>query len=101
MQIFLTVLMIVLNIFSVYLGVMALFTFKRRKPYPQARRPRASRWSFPPEMRRGCRQPDREAGEQTYPRKMFDVYVVTNNCTDRTAAVARAAGAKVIDCAGA
>lgn len=102
MQIFLTVLMIVLNIFSVYLGVMALFTFKRRKPYPQV----------PPSTRFAVVIPARnEEGvvgnliarlwEQTYPRKMFDVYVVTNNCTDRTAAVARAAGAKVIDCAGA
>lgn len=102
MQIFLAVLMIVLNIFSVYLGVMALFTFKRRKPYPQV----------PPSTRFAVVIPARnEEGvvgnliarlwEQTYPRKMFDVYVVTNNCTDRTAAVARAAGAKVIDCAGA
>ena len=36
MQIILTALMIALNLFSAYLGVMALFTFKRRKPYPQA-----------------------------------------------------------------
>ncbi len=35
---------------------------------------------------------------QKYPRELFDVYVVPNNCTDRTEEVARAAGAKIIRC---
>lgn len=33
---------------------------------------------------------------QKYPREKFDVYVVANNCTDRTAELARAAGAIVL-----
>lgn len=37
---------------------------------------------------------------QKYPRELFDVYVVPNNCTDHTEQIARAAGAKIIPCAG-
>ena len=32
---------------------------------------------------------------QTYPSELVDIFVVADNCTDRTAAVARAAGAVV------
>ena len=35
---------------------------------------------------------------QNYPRELFDVWVVPNNCTDDTAEAARAAGARVLDC---
>ena len=35
---------------------------------------------------------------QDYPRRLFDVYVLANNCTDDTAAVAEAAGAVVLPC---
>ena len=34
---------------------------------------------------------------QTYPRALIDIYVVADNCTDRTAAVAREAGAHVFE----
>ncbi len=37
---------------------------------------------------------------QKYPRELFDVYVVPNNCTDNTEAVARAAGALILPCTG-
>ena len=37
--------------------------------------------------------------EQNYPRTLFDIYVVPNNCTDDTEAAARAAGAEIIPCA--
>ena len=37
---------------------------------------------------------------QKYPRELFDVYVVPNNCTDCTEEIAREAGAKIIPCAG-
>lgn len=36
---------------------------------------------------------------QDYPRELFDVYVIPNNCTDNTEQVARAAGAQILDCA--
>ncbi len=38
--------------------------------------------------------------KQKYPRELFDVYVVPNNCTDKTEEVAREAGAKIISCRG-
>lgn len=36
--------------------------------------------------------------KQRYPEKLYEVYVVPNNCTDDTAGAAKKAGAKVIDC---
>lgn len=36
--------------------------------------------------------------KQRYPRELFDVYVLVNNCTDDTAGVAGNAGAKVMIC---
>ena len=36
--------------------------------------------------------------KQRYPEKLYDIYVVPNNCTDDTAGAARKAGATVIDC---
>lgn len=35
---------------------------------------------------------------QKYPRELFDIYVVPNNCTDNTESAARSAGAKIIPC---
>lgn len=35
---------------------------------------------------------------QDYPKKLYDIYVIPNNCTDNTKGVAKAAGAKIIDC---
>lgn len=35
---------------------------------------------------------------QDYPRELFDVVVIPNNCSDDTAGAARDAGAKVLDC---
>lgn len=37
---------------------------------------------------------------QKYPRELFDVFVIPNNCTDRTEDAAREAGAKIIPCSG-
>ena len=36
--------------------------------------------------------------KQNYPKELYDVYVVPNNCTDDTEGVARRAGAKILDC---
>lgn len=35
---------------------------------------------------------------QEYPEELCDIFVIPNNCTDDTEAVARAAGAKILDC---
>ena len=39
----------------------------------------------------------RNLEEMDYPREMYDYYVIADNCTDRTAEVAREAGARVIE----
>lgn len=36
--------------------------------------------------------------EQSYPRELFDIFVIPNNCTDNTALVAEKAGAKILEC---
>lgn len=36
--------------------------------------------------------------EQSYPKDMYDIYVIPNNCSDRTEEIARHAGAKVLRC---
>lgn len=37
---------------------------------------------------------------QNYPKELFDIYVIPNNCTDDTAGVARRMGAQVLFCQG-
>lgn len=101
MKYLLMVLATVLNLFSIYLGVMALYTFKRRRVYPKAA----------PDTRFAVIVPARNEEKvignliarlraQEYPEDKVDIYVVTNNCTDSTAEVALAAGAKVLPCEG-
>ena len=36
--------------------------------------------------------------QQKYPKELFDIYVIPNNCTDDTEAAAAAAGAKILRC---
>lgn len=97
----LSALMMLLNVFTVYLGILFLFAFKKRKPYPKAS----------PETRFAVIIPARNEAQvvgnliaalkaQSYPLKKIDIYVVINNTTDDTEAVALKAGAKVIRCEG-
>lgn len=39
--------------------------------------------------------------EQNYPKELFDIIVIPNNCTDNTELVARNAGAKILNCTAA
>lgn len=36
-------------------------------------------------------------GEQTYPKNMFDIFVIADNCTDNTAQIAKSLGVNVIE----
>lgn len=36
--------------------------------------------------------------KQNYPKELYEMFVIPNNCTDNTEEVARKAGAKIIDC---
>lgn len=38
--------------------------------------------------------------QQQYPKELFDVYVIPNNCTDDTEEAARRAGARILTCQG-
>lgn len=101
MQYLLWGLMTALNLMTVYLGIVALNTFRRRKAYPKAA----------PNTRFAVIIPARNEARvirglieslrvQAYPPEKVDIYVAVNNCTDDTEAVARAAGARIIRCSG-
>lgn len=36
--------------------------------------------------------------QQEYPKELYDIFVIPNNCTDNTEAVARSAGAQILHC---
>ena len=97
----LSVLMVLLNLFSVYLAVMFLFAFKRRKVYAKAAPDTRFAVIIP------ARNEARVVGNliaalraQNYPAEKIDIFVAVNNTTDDTEAVAIAAGAEVIRCEG-
>ena len=90
-----------LKVFTLYFALVAVFALKRR-----AHRPRTA-----PGIRfaviAAARNEEAVIGnlvrsvlEQDYPSELRDVYVVPNNCTDRTGDAALAAGAQLLLCQG-
>jgi cellulose synthase/poly-beta-1,6-N-acetylglucosamine synthase-like glycosyltransferase len=86
-------------IYTLYALVISLFSFKKRE----------TRHTSAPSHRFAiiiaARNEENVIGNliasllaQRYPRNLFDVIVVPNNCTDRTRDVSLAAGAHVLDC---
>lgn len=103
MQIILILSSIISLIYGVYYGITSAFgLLRRRKPdYPLC----------PPKRRIAAviaaRNEEAVIGAlvesllaQKYPRELFDIYVIPNNCTDGTEKAARCAGAKIIPCTG-
>ena len=89
--------LLVLKLASLYFFVVALFALKKPKAIPRAN----------PKTKFACviaaRNEERVIGglvesllRQKYPKTLFDIYVVPNNCTDHTALAAIRAGAKVL-----
>ena len=89
--------LLVLKLASLYFLVVALFALKKPKPIARAN----------PKTKFACviaaRNEERVVGQlvesllrQDYPRALFDVYVMPNNCTDHTALAAIRAGAAVL-----
>ena len=89
--------MLALKLVSAYFLIVALFALKKPKPIPRAN----------PKTRFACviaaRNEERVIGElvqsllrQNYPKTLFDIYVMPNNCTDHTALAAIRAGAQVL-----
>ena len=89
--------LVLLKLASFYFLIVALFALKKPKPIAVAA----------PKTRFACviaaRNEERVIGtlvqslmQQNYPRQLFDVYVMPNNCTDHTALAAIRAGAAVL-----
>lgn len=82
-----------------YTTVMGVFCLLPRKKYPIA----------PPKTRFAVLLPARNEENvigtviqslqtQTYPKELFDIFVIPNNCTDDTEGAALRAGAKILHC---
>lgn len=95
----LSVLGVVLALYGLYYVVVSLFGLKRPKAYA----PCAPRSRFAVLV--AARNEEAVIGNlvdsllaQNYPRELYDIYVLPNNCTDNTRRAAIRAGAKVLDC---
>lgn len=87
-------------LYGLYFGIIAVVgNLKGQKPIPYAK----------PQRRIACLVPARNEEtvvgflvqslvRQDYPRELYDIYVIVNNCTDDTRGAALRAGAKVLEC---
>lgn len=99
MELVLKVLALVLKIVTAYTAVISIcFLLPRKKP--PAAEPKTRFAVLIP-----ARNEERVIGAlveslktQSYPRELFEIIVIPNNCTDYTAQVARQAGAKIMPC---
>ncbi len=90
---------ILIHLLSAYFAVISLFSLKRPAPFPAA----APRHRFAVVI--PARNEEAVIGalveslkKQSYPRMLYDIYVIPNNCTDRTAGAAARAGARLLYC---
>jgi cellulose synthase/poly-beta-1,6-N-acetylglucosamine synthase-like glycosyltransferase len=95
------VLNVLLFTYSLYSIGMALFSVKkiRHKDYPAP----ARRFAFLIAARNEesvIANLVESLMQQNYPRDLFDVIVIPNNCTDQTRLVAQQAGARILTCPG-
>lgn len=99
LEIMLSVIGIWLFIYAGYYVILGLFAFKKKKVYPLAE----------PKNKFGiviaARNEEAVIGNliesllaQDYPREMFEIFVIPNNCTDDTEKVAISAGATIFNC---
>ena len=92
---------LILKIFTAYTAVISIFFLLPRRKIPRAE----ARTRFAVLL--AARNEEAVIGrtvqqllDQHYPRELFDVYVIPNNCTDDTEGVARRAGAQILPCLG-
>lgn len=90
---------LVMTAYTAWFFVLALFSFKKPRQYP--RRAPSARFA----VLVAARNEEAVIGglvgsllAQDYPRELFDVIVLPNNCTDHTALAAARAGARVLEC---
>ncbi|HBR02790.1 MAG TPA: glycosyl transferase [Ruminiclostridium sp.] len=86
-----------LRMFGAYFFIIALFSLRKTAEYRTCKPKQRFALLIP------ARNEETVIGElvqsllkQDYPKELFDVYVIPNNCTDGTEAAARNAGAKII-----
>lgn len=97
--ILLYVLTLLTKIIPLYYGFLALSALKKPKPILKA--PPKTRFACLIAARNEESVIDRSVSallRQDYPQRLFDVFVIPNNCTDRTAELAAYAGAKLLRC---
>ncbi|NCC67560.1 MAG: glycosyltransferase [Clostridia bacterium] len=98
LETFADVFFIIAKIFAIYFGIISVFALIKPKKTPETERRLKFAVLIPARNERAC-----IAGiidsikRQNYPSDCADVIVIPNNCTDDTAAVARDAGAKIMD----
>lgn len=88
---------LLMKLLSLYFVIIALFALKRPKNFPDT----APVQRFAVVV--AARNEEAVIGglveslkQQDYPPELFDIYVVPNNCTDRTEEAAQAAGARIL-----
>lgn len=99
LQWLLTALSWILKLLTFYTGVMGLCFLLPRKRIPQS--PAGTRFAvlIPARNEQAVIGNLIAAlGNQTYPRHLYDILVIPNNCTDATEQVARDAGAGILHC---
>lgn len=92
---------LILKLFTGYTVIISLFFLLPRRKIPVSA-PR-TRFAVLLAARNEEAVIGRTVGQllaQHYPRDLFDVYVIPNNCTDNTEGAAREAGAKILPCLG-
>jgi len=93
----LSVFFTVINIISLYFGFIALFGFFSRKKPEEPVALRRFAVLIAARNEANCIEGLIESLQaQNYPRELIDIWVLPNNCTDDTASVAAAAGARVM-----
>lgn len=88
-----------LRLFTLYYLVIACFALKKRKTVPYA--PPKTRFAVLLAARNEEAVIEATVASllaQRYPRELFDVFVIPNNCTDRTEEKAKSAGAGILHC---
>ena len=89
---------LIFKLFSLYFLVVSLFCLCRRKKYADCTAKRRFAVLIAARNEESCIAGLIESLQaQRYPRELFDIWVLPNNCSDHTAEAARCAGAEVME----
>lgn len=99
MDLFMDILGWIAKILAGYTAVMGIFCLLPRKKYPKAEPKTRFALLLP------ARNEEKVIGNliaslqaQDYPKELYDIFVIPNNCTDDTEGAAIRAGAKILNC---